>query len=213
MPKSPKKHKGSFRNRVARLLLLFVFFAVAIVFVSILVSCSQKQEDTVVSRGLAAQIQVPSPSSLDIFLEEDEEVEIQLTGEALYNSYVHEICETYYPNVDPYLIRSMIQQESSYRPDIIGDSGRSYGLMQIQPRWNQDRMAKLGVTDLLDPYSNILVGIDLVSELLESSPTIEYALMSYNGGPDYARRLYSKGQVSSYAREVLARFETLKGGA
>lgn len=217
MPKSPYKAKSSLSNQLRSLLVLFLFFSYAILF---LVGLTAKPP---VSTGDPTRI-VPEVKPrpvrsrvLDISSDELEEVtvvnEIPLTGEALYNSYVHEICETYYPNVDPYLIRSMIEQESSYRAEIIGDNGKSYGLMQIQPRWNQDRMSRLGVSDLLDPYSNILVGVDLVSELLETTPTVEYALMSYNGGPTYAHKLYSQGRVSTYATEVIARFYTLKGGA
>lgn len=217
MRKSPYKRTNSLKKRLARLVLLLLFFSAIGIFLLALTSCSADSTEESPAIPTEAKFRPLHRRFVDISVEETSEVEviqeIPLTGEALYNSYVHEICELYYPNVDPYLIRSMIEQESSYRPDVIGDSGRSYGLMQIQPRWNQERMDRLGVTDLLDPYSNLLVGIDLVSGLLESSPTVEYALMSYNGGPDYAHRLYAQGKVSGYASEVLARFYILKGGA
>ena len=48
----------------------------------------------------------------------------------------------------------------------MGDVHESFGLMQIQPKWHEDRMRRLGVTDLLDPEQNVRVGADLLSEHL-----------------------------------------------
>lgn len=118
--------------------------------------------------------------------------------------YIFDICDSY--NVDPELIVSMIFYESSFRSKVIGknDSGYSYGLMQIMPRWNQDRMDRLGCQDLLDPYQNVLVGTDLIAEYIEEGCGIEWALMAYNGGPSYANRKASEGTVSAYATRVTA---------
>lgn len=124
-----------------------------------------------------------------------------LNEEEIINGYIHDICEKY--QVDEYLIRSVVRKESNYNPDVIGDSGRSIGLMQIQPKWHSKRAASLGVTDLKDPYNNILVGVDYLSELLALYEP-ELALMVYNGGPSYASKMHSRGMVSNYAREVLA---------
>ena len=118
--------------------------------------------------------------------------------------YIFDICDNY--NVDPELIVSMIFYESSFRSKVIGenDSGYSYGLMQIMPRWNQDRMDRLGCQDLLDPYQNVLVGTDLIAEYIKEGRGVEWALMAYNGGPSYANRKASKGIVSVYATRVTA---------
>lgn len=62
--------------------------------------------------------------------------------------------------------------------------------------WHSDRAARLGVSDFYDPYSNILVGVDLLNELLESSNGDIYrALTRYNGGSTIGR----------YANEVVNR--------
>ena len=118
--------------------------------------------------------------------------------------YIFDICDSY--NVDPELIVSMIFYESSFRSKVIGenDSGYSYGLMQIMPRWNQDRMDRLGCQDLLDPYQNVLVGTDLIAEYIKEGRGVEWALMAYNGGPSYANRKASEGTVSAYATRVAA---------
>lgn len=118
--------------------------------------------------------------------------------------HIFDICDSY--NVDPELIVSMIFYESSFRSKVIGenDSGYSYGLMQIMPRWNQDRMDRLGCQDLLDPYQNVLVGTDLISEYIKEGRGVEWALMAYNGGPSYANRKVSEGTASVYATRVMA---------
>ena len=123
-----------------------------------------------------------------------------LTEEEIINSYIRDLSAKY--QVDPKLIRSVVRMESNYNPDATGDHGRSIGLMQIQPRWHYKRMAKLGVTDLYDPYQNLLTGVDYLSELLALYEP-ELALMVYNGGPSYASKMHSRGLVSTYAREIL----------
>lgn len=105
--------------------------------------------------------------------------------------------------IDPAIIIAMIDKESKFDIDIIGDKGKSYGLMQIQPRWHKERMEELGVTDLLDPYQNVTVGIDILAELLESGKSLEWALMAYNGGHSYANRLTAEGRLSTYASTVI----------
>lgn len=118
--------------------------------------------------------------------------------------HIFDICDSY--DVDPELIVSVIFYESSFRSGVIGanDSGYSYGLMQIMPRWNQDRMDRLECQDLLDPYQNVLVGTDLIAEYIEEGRGVEWALMAYNGGPSYANRKVSEGTASVYATRVMA---------
>ena len=117
-----------------------------------------------------------------------------------------------FQGVDPSIIFAMIDRESDFDIDAVGDRGKSFGLMQIQPRWHQARMDKLGVTDLMNPYQNVTVGVDYLAELLDSGKGIEWALMAYNGGMKYANELKAIGMVSDYAGEILATSERLKGG-
>lgn len=122
--------------------------------------------------------------------------------------HIFEECDKY--GIDPAIVIAMIERESDFRPSLIGDKGNSYGLMQINKKWHLARMKRLGVTDLLNPYQNITVGIDYLAEMYEYGKTIEWALMAYNGGPSYARKLTAKGVVSAYAKGVLERSEELK---
>ena len=100
-------------------------------------------------------------------------------------------------SVEKTLILSMIYQESRCKADALGSSGDT-GLMQVIPKWHQDRIDRLGVTDLFDPLSNMRVGASLLSHLgVNSNPTD--ALFVYNGG-------YARPSVSyAYANEVLDR--------
>lgn len=112
--------------------------------------------------------------------------------------------------VDPAIIIAMIKRESQFDIDIIGDRGKAFGLMQIHPRWHSDRMEKLGITDLLDPYQNVTVGIDIMAELLDGGKSVEWALMAYNGGYANANRHIEAGTLSGYATDVLEFAEELE---
>jgi hypothetical protein len=104
------------------------------------------------------------------------------------------------------IILAIIEKESNYDANAVGDDGKSKGLMQIQERWHQDRMYRLKCTDLLDPYQNITVGADYLAELIANNEgDIEKALIAYNMGQKGAERYYfSVGLYSSeYSRKVL----------
>lgn len=130
-------------------------------------------------------------------------------GEELQNHIISE-CEKV--NIDPAIIFAVIKRESGYIVEIMGDNGRSYGLMQIQLRWHSGRMEKLGCTDLLDPFQNVTVGIDYLSELYKYYGDIGLALTAYNGGYKYADKYKAKDMVSQYAQAVLTEAERITNG-
>lgn len=101
----------------------------------------------------------------------------------------------------PYaLALAVIEQESEFQ-NIPNSDGTCLGYMQIMPRWHSDRMAALGVVDLMDPYGNFRVGCSYLSELLEKYDTCD-ALCVYKSG--------SPGE-SNYTRKVLALYEKWEG--
>lgn len=116
--------------------------------------------------------------------------------------HIFALCED--RGVDPALIMGMIKQESNFNIDAVGDDGNAHGLMQIWPMWHQSRMEEYRCTDLMDPFQNVTVGIDIIADWIEDGKGVEYALMGYNGGADYANRKYEAGEVSEYAQKVLA---------
>lgn len=145
------------------------------------------------------------------------EIPAPTEGQALYDVpmpddlqiFIIDLCEE--KHIDPRIIFAMIKMESNYEPDALGDNGNSHGLMQIQPRWHQGLMTRLGCYDLLDPYQNVTVGVELLSLLLEKYGTMGEALTAYNAG-DYGawNRYFSKGvYASDYALSVMYSAETI----
>lgn len=127
--------------------------------------------------------------------------------------YIIQTCEEL--NIDAAVVMAMIFYESSYQADAIGDGGNSVGLMQIQERWHKERMERLDVDNLLNPYQNVTVGIDLLAELLdEYNGNVEMALMAYNAGRSGADQYwFSKGEYSNdYSRKVVEQARLLNGG-
>ena len=114
--------------------------------------------------------------------------------------YILEVCHDY--GVNHLIVLGMIEKESTFGPNVIGDNEEAFGLMQIQPKWHQERMGRLGVTDILDPYQNVLVGVDYFAEMLSYDRGIAWALMAYNGGVTYANELTDEGVISSYVTDV-----------
>jgi hypothetical protein len=123
--------------------------------------------------------------------------------------YIEEICKRY-KNVDPNLVKSIVYHESRYSP--LARNGSCLGLMQVSTRWHANRAEKLGVTDFYDPYSNILIGVDYLSELFEDYKDPALVLMLYNMRHDDAINLYNKGLISGYAKSVLAKAGDYKKG-
>lgn len=123
-----------------------------------------------------------------------------------YQQYIYEVSEEY--GVSPELIMAIVERESSGKANAV--NGDCKGLMQVSEKWHADRMELLGVTDLYDPYGNILVGTDYLMELAERYEDLGYVLMSYNGdskADDYAE---GKCELSGYAQDILTRAEELE---
>lgn len=116
---------------------------------------------------------------------------------------IFEECEKY--NIPHSLIIAMIEQESQYDWTAIGDSGKSYGLMQIQKGYHQETMISLGCSDLLNPIDNVKTGINIIHTLLEKGKGVEWTLMAYNGGESYANKKVKNGIVTNYATNILSR--------
>lgn len=124
--------------------------------------------------------------------------------------HIFEECEKH--NIAPAIIIAMIERESDFDASNIGDKGNSLGLMQIQPKWHQERMDRLGCTDLLDPFQNVTVGIDIVAELKEMNPDIYWVLMAYNGWTEYANKRMESGNISEYALGIVEMASELERG-
>lgn len=105
----------------------------------------------------------------------------------LYINYVYTIASHYYPNVDPEYVCAIVYHESRFDPLAQNKDTDARGLTQIRPKWHAERAKSLGVSDLYDPYGNLLVCFDILSESTNRY-NFDYALNLFAGGYRYANR-------------------------
>jgi soluble lytic murein transglycosylase len=90
-------------------------------------------------------------------------------------------------NLDPYLVASLIRQESEFDPSAISHAN-AYGLMQLLPSVGKKMAHEEGITSfqtfqLLDPDMNIRLGTRYLRQMLDHFGGVqEYALAAYNAG-------------------------------
>lgn len=159
---------------------------------------------------VAIPIESLEPTDLQVWEEdpyESEKIEQALVEQGYFRDdvplsyedqdFLHTACQE--SGVPYALSLAVIERETQFQ-NLVGDDGASLGYMQVQERWHWDRMERLGVTDLMNPFGNFRVGCDFLAELLEKYPTQE-ALTAYNSGsPGY----------NQYSYDVMANYEKWK---
>ena len=97
-------------------------------------------------------------------------------------------------------------------PALLISTYLTIGYMQIYEECHRDRMERLNVTDLTNPYQNVLVGIDYLSELIERYGTIQDALAAYNYGEQGAKQhLWKNGiYVYEYNQTIMSRMKEIE---
>jgi len=91
--------------------------------------------------------------------------------------------------LDPYLVASLIRQESEFNPSVISYAN-AYGLMQLLPSVGKSMAREEGMThfetfQLLDPLTNIKLGTRYLRKMLDKFGGVqEYALAAYNAGDE-----------------------------
>jgi soluble lytic murein transglycosylase len=92
-------------------------------------------------------------------------------------------------NLDPYLVVSLIRQESEFNPSVISYAN-AYGLMQLLPSTGKAMAREEGIShfqtfQLLDPEMNIRLGTRFLRQMLDKVGGVqEYALAAYNAGDE-----------------------------
>jgi soluble lytic murein transglycosylase len=90
-------------------------------------------------------------------------------------------------NLDPYMVASLIRQESEFNSMAISYAN-AYGLMQLLPSVgkamaHEERIGHFQTFQLLDPETNIRLGTRYLRQMLERFGGVEeYALAAYNAG-------------------------------
>lgn len=109
--------------------------------------------------------------------------------------YIHTLCEEY--NLAYSFIIALVATESNFNSDIISATD-DYGLMQINACNHREGF------DYLDPYDNITMGIEMLSDLAEKYSDVESVLVAYNLGEAGAKELWKQGVYSTdYTKKVL----------
>ena len=155
-----------------------------------------ESEENVKVEEVIIEEEKPSLSEFQSFKPLDVPLEAEL------QEFIFGVAEDY--GLDGKLVMAVIGIESNYKADEIGDSGNAYGLMQVHPSQHSDRMARLKISkeELLDPYANVVVGVDYLAECIEKGG-LEWGLMAYNGGPTYANEMTKQGIITEYAETVI----------
>jgi soluble lytic murein transglycosylase len=132
--------------------------------------------------------------------------------------------------LDPYLVASLIRQESEFNPSAVSYAN-AYGLMQLLPVVGKAMAQEEGIShfetfQLLDPEMNIRLGTRYLRHTLERFGGVrEYALAAYNAGDERVADWETAGpyhgmdefvesipftQTREYVEAILRNIETYK---
>ncbi len=104
-------------------------------------------------------------------------------------------------DLDPYLVASLIRQESEFDPSAISNKS-AYGLMQLLPSVGRTMAREEGIAhfqtfQLLDPVMNIRLGTRYLRQMLDRFGGVqEYALAAYNAGDNRVSDWQAAGPYS-----------------
>ena len=107
-------------------------------------------------------------------------------------------------DVDPLLVRSMIEIESGYNPYAVSPKGAE-GLMQLTP----PTARMLGVSNSFDPQQNIEAGVKYLRYLQGIYKDDRLALAAYNAGPgavEKYKRIPPYRETQNYVYQVGKRY-------
>lgn len=118
--------------------------------------------------------------------------------------------------VDYTLALAIMEVESGYKWDAYCSEG-SQGYMQVNVKWHEDRMDKLNVDNVENPYFNIMVAVDYLAELQGRFDTEAEVLTAYNYGVTGAyKHVWNKGltetKYSKAVQQAKQRIEKQLGG-
>jgi len=122
--------------------------------------------------------------------------------------------ESYRNNLDPLLVLAVIKTESSFRKSVVSHKG-AIGLMQILPNTGHyvsdmhDHIDLGSSQQLFEPDTNIKIGINYLSYLMNKFENQKYAILAYNMGPTNLIRKLRSGEnlPEKYYRSVMKNYQ------
>ena len=177
--------------------ILFVVLALSLLMAGFKVNSQEYNEPPAADHGGNVQITTTYPEIKET-VKYAVYYDIPLSREL--QDYIYELSVKY--NVPCEVVISVIQQESSYRPKVVGQAGE-LGYMQIHPINFERLEEELGITDFTDPEQNILCGVYMLSELYDEYDNMIDVLMCYSCGEAGAKRLWDAGVTETeYTKSV-----------
>ncbi len=120
--------------------------------------------------------------------------------EALFpKAYWDDLKRFYTQNeLDPYLVASLIRQESEFNPNAISHAN-AVGLMQLLPVTGKKvakdvKMHHFNASQLYTPAVNLQLGTRYFKTMVDKFGSFEYALAAYNAGSDRVEDWLSQGK-------------------
>jgi soluble lytic murein transglycosylase len=100
--------------------------------------------------------------------------------------------------LDPYLVASLIRQESEFNPNAISRAN-AVGLMQLLPVTGKKvakeaRLRHFNASQLYTPAVNLQLGTRYFKSMVDKFGSFEYALAAYNAGSDRVQDWLSEGK-------------------
>ncbi len=100
--------------------------------------------------------------------------------------------------LDPYLVASLIRQESEFNPNAISHMN-AWGLMQLLPKTGkavakQVKLKHFNTNQLLTPSINLELGTRYFRGMVDRFGSFEYALAAYNAGDDRVKDWLADGK-------------------
>ena len=102
--------------------------------------------------------------------------------------------------IDPLLVLAVIAIESSFDPNAVSLAGAE-GLMQVVPRYHEDKLEEHGGSDALrDPMINVLVGARILEQYIRRAGNLKAGLQRYNGATSDGSGRYAQKVLAEWGR-------------